>query len=145
MPDPFATPGDVAAVWRPLSDAEEAVAMRLLAYASTLIRVRVPGVDDRVEAGDLDPTLPEMVAVDMVLRAMRRPAGVKSVTDTVGPYTHSESYADAVSSGLLSLSGDELGLLTAPDDIPAAPVGSFKLDPGLVWDRRPTSATLPTP
>jgi hypothetical protein len=144
MADPFATPTDVAAVWRPLSDAEEAVAATLLSYASTLVRVNVPGIDDRITAGTLDADLPKMVVVGMVKGAMDRPAGAKSLTETTGPYTRSITYAEAVTSGLLGLSAADLALLTPASDLPAAPVGSIRLSPGLVWDRRRDINTLPT-
>lgn len=43
-PPPFATPGEIAAVWRPLSDIEQAYAGLLVAAAAAWIRSKRPDI-----------------------------------------------------------------------------------------------------
>lgn len=67
---------------RTLGDARAARVAVLLDQASRLIDQQ-PGVTTRYASGDLDPAILKMIAVSMVVRVLRSPAGVKS--ETVGP------------------------------------------------------------
>jgi hypothetical protein len=95
MAQPFATATDVANRWRPLTDAEYAVAATLVSDASALIRQRFPGIDAQVTGGTVDPDILTMVVAGMVKRALIAPDdGVSQESETTGPYSHSQSFAN---------------------------------------------------
>lgn len=99
MAEPFATPEDLAARWRPLSADEEVMAGVLLGDASARIRVEFPDVDDRLSAvpPELDPAVPRMIVCAMVKRAMLASTdqGVAaSIQQTAGPYSQSTTFAN---------------------------------------------------
>jgi hypothetical protein len=95
MAQPFATATDVANRWRPLTEAEYAVAATLVSDASALIRQRFPGIDAQVTGGTVDPDILTMVVAGMVKRALIAPDdGVSQESETTGPYSHSQSFAN---------------------------------------------------
>lgn len=103
MAAPFATADDVAARWRPLTSAEETVAATLVADASALIRARFPGIDAQVANGGLDPQILTIVVSGMVKRALVAPAdGVSQESEGIGPYSHSQSFANPMRNVFLS-------------------------------------------
>jgi hypothetical protein len=133
----YATAADVSAL-RPLTSDEQAKAGLLLEYASVLIRQNVPDVDARLSSGALDAAVPRLVSVSMVLRALGGLAatpGAKSESQTVGPYSKSVTYAEAVGSGLLTLTAADLAMLAAAPTTSAvsAGVGTIRLGSG--YDR----------
>jgi hypothetical protein len=103
MADPFADPSDVAARWRPLSDEESATASALLDDASALIRAEYPDIDSRIAAGVLSAASVLAVTAGMVKRAMIAPAdGVSQQSETVGPYSHSQSFSNPLGNVFLT-------------------------------------------
>lgn len=93
--NPFAFAEDVAARWRPLTPSEETVATTLCADASALIRARFPGIDGQVTAGNVDPDVLTMVVAGMVKRALVAPEdGVSQESQSIGPFSHSQSFAN---------------------------------------------------
>jgi hypothetical protein len=87
---PFATADDIALRWRSLTPDEEELADVLASDASALIRARFPGID-----GQVDPTILTMVVAGMVKRAMIAPLdGVSQDSESVGPYSHSQSFSN---------------------------------------------------
>lgn len=87
---PFADATDVAARWRPLTQAEQDVASVLVLDASALIRSRFPGID-----GQVDPDILTMVVAGMVKRALVAPDdGVSQESVGTGPYSHSQTFAN---------------------------------------------------
>lgn len=106
MPATLATTYDVAGMWRTLEDEELTGVEYLLAFASAIIRNRVPNIDARLADGTLDPILVAGVIASMVVRVAQRPAGVQS--ESTGPF--SVTYANAASG--LAITDDELALLT---------------------------------
>ncbi|MCU1488287.1 MAG: hypothetical protein JWN67_5033 [Actinomycetia bacterium] len=103
----FATTADVAGIWRPLTTEEQVVATNLLAYASVIIRARVPGIDDRIAAGTLDGALARMTAAEMVKRRLENPDGYRSEQIDDYSFTRDQEH----SAGGLYLTDDEMGLL----------------------------------
>lgn len=75
LPETYATATDLAAYWRPLSEAEQARATVLLGFAATLINER-PG------AAEFSPGTCKHVSLDMVKRAMLKGDGVLSDTES---------------------------------------------------------------
>lgn len=128
MGDSFATPSDVAAAWRPLTDLEEITVATQLAYASAIIRTNVPDIDDRLAAGKVDPTLVRGITVEMVLRQARNPTGVTSTSESLEDYQYSEAYSEEVATGSIFLADAELALLQRPR---RRRRGAFSIAPGI--------------
>jgi hypothetical protein len=121
----LATQDDVEALWRPLTRDETQGIDGLLAFASAIVRVKVPAVDARITAGTLDVALVRAVVASMVLRAIRNPTGVRQ--ETVGPVSYT---VDAnVAAGYLYLDPSELALLNPPSASRA--FGTIRLHAGL--------------
>lgn len=107
---PFATADDVAARWRPLTDAELNVVPTLCADASSLIRSQYPGIDSEIASGALDPNIPTIVCANMVKRALIAPSdGVASQTQGEGPFSVAQSFANPL--GNLFLTAAEITLI----------------------------------
>lgn len=103
MAVPFASAQDVADRWRPLTSAEEAVADTLVADASALIRARFPGIDAQVASGGIDAQILTAITANMVKRALIAPAdGVTQQSESVGPYSHSQTYANPLGNVFLT-------------------------------------------
>jgi hypothetical protein len=100
-PGPFATADDVVARWRALDTEERDRADILLADASAFIRAGCPGIDDRVAAGTLDPTVITAVVVGVVKRAMLAAGagdGISHQQQTAGPYTQTFTFTNPTGS-----------------------------------------------
>ena len=106
MPEPLATPSDVADIWRPLTDTETAQATNLIAKASSRLRQKCPfDIDTRIalysaDSSDpqaLDPLLVADVVANIVKRVMTNPAGVLSQSNTTGPLSASVTFASRTS------------------------------------------------
>lgn len=134
--DPFADPNDLAAVWRPLSDAEAQQAMNLLAAASSKLRHACPfDIDARValfEAGSTDPTaldpvLVTDVVVTIVKRYMVNIQGAATMSQSVGPYSQSATFVNRYDKtgsdvrGAIQVTDSDIDQLrpAVPADIPA--------------------------
>jgi hypothetical protein len=103
MTDPFATPLDVAARWRPLTADESELALVLAMDAASLLRARFPGLDSQVAAGTMDRNILTMVVAGMVKRAMVAPAeGISQESEGIGPFTHSQTYANPMGNVFLT-------------------------------------------
>lgn len=96
MADPFATHTDVEARWRPLSDAEDAVADILAIDASDMVRERWSNVDDRIAAGTLTADALTRIVAQMVKRAMIAgdALGLESRSQAVGPFSVSDKFSN---------------------------------------------------
>lgn len=109
--DPFATSDDVAARWRPLTSVEQEQADTLVGDASVLLRSRYGDIDARIASGDLDAGAALVVVAGMVRRAMVGAAagdGVTQSSETVGPFSHSQSYANPMGNLFLTAADDLL-------------------------------------
>lgn len=109
----FATPSDLEARWRPLSDDEENRAAVLLEDASLRVLRRFPTLEARIAAGTLQVQEVTAVVCGMVRRAMIAGGldGVTQRTDGAGPYQQSVTYANP--QGNLYLTADDLAILSA--------------------------------
>lgn len=111
--EPFATPSDVAAIWRPLTGDEDATVYAWIEEASQQVRDLVPlvaglDVDERILAGTLSVATVRSVVAQMVRRVMINPDGDSSVTEQTGPFSVTRTKSRATSSGALYLSPAEL-------------------------------------
>lgn len=127
MPQPLAQSADLAALWRPLTEAEAITAVAKIVVASALLRHHVPTLDARLDAGTLSPDLVKGVVVEAVKRSMQEdPQGLRSRTDTRGPFTETRVYRDAAEYGLF-FTPTELGLLTGGSRRAGTTVGSIRV------------------
>lgn len=104
----LATAQDVADRWRPLTTDEITLVNILLIDASDIVRVRFPDVDARILSGSLAVTTVVRVVAGMVRRAMmnRDTEGITQGSETVGPFAHSQTYANP--NGNLYLTADDI-------------------------------------
>jgi len=120
MADSFATPQNLADLLA--QDVDTARAALLLARASRILRREFPWIDARIADGRLDSLLATDVVTSMAKRALLGPEGVKSETETAGPFTRALSYDNAM--GNLYLTAADRALITGH----ARPgVGSMRL------------------
>lgn len=113
----FATNDDLAARWRPLTDAEKARADVLIDDASRMIRRLYPDVDARIAAGELDLEDLKMIVCAMVKRVMRVPAdldGVAARSQATGPHSVSDKFSEPVDD--LELTDSEKDILSGETD-----------------------------
>jgi hypothetical protein len=104
----FAQPSDIANRWRPLTSAEEFITPTLLEDASRIMRAQYPGIDAQITSGALDPQNATQVAAGMVKRALIAPMdGVDSSSETMGPYSTSQRYSNALRN-LFPVAADDL-------------------------------------
>lgn len=117
------TIADLEGRFRPLSDDEQVIAESLLADAWALATLQVPSLDRAVSNDTANVGAVVAVVVAMVVRVLRNPDGVRqwSVDD------YSETRDNAISSGGLYLSEDELSLLGAA--VGAKPRRAFSVGP----------------
>lgn len=124
---PFASPADVARIWRPLTDDETIVAMGLLGAASQLI-MEIPAVAVRILADTVADATLRYVCAQMVQRVMLNPDRLKQYTVAVDDSTQSGVYADAVVSGELTITPTEMDRLLGRIPVGAQP-GAFSVLP----------------
>ncbi|MER7331668.1 MULTISPECIES: hypothetical protein [unclassified Micromonospora] len=134
MAEPFATPEQVAAVFRPLTAAEAAIVAARLAAASRMLRGRFPDLDARIAAGTLDPDLAADAAVAMVLRVIRKPGALAGVgnlkAEATGPFRR-DYYPDEDGDLDLVVTDAEVALLTPPQIRARRPAGTIRVQAGL--------------
>lgn len=96
MAEPFAVSTDVAERWRTLTEDEAAVADRLAADASDMVRERWADVDARIAAGSLSLDSVRRVVAYMVKRAMinANAEGLESRAQTAGPFSVNDKFAN---------------------------------------------------
>lgn len=118
----FADAGDVAAMWRPLTVPEQAVANARAALVSNRLRVFRPTVDAAVAASPLVAAVVRDMVASIVRRSMLAPVdGVKSQTTGTGPYSDTVSFVNP--SGSVYFSDDDLALFDAAASGGVAPSG----------------------
>jgi hypothetical protein len=117
-PPPLATVGEIGEEFGSMTAAQEALAEVLLRRASAMVRGMYPDLATRIGAGQLDANLAAQAALNMVLRVMRNPSGLRS--KTVGPFT--ETYDTTQATGLLQLTPAETQLLVAPTSAVASTI-----------------------
>lgn len=98
---PFATVDDLAAFWRPITEAEEPRATTLLLLASNRLRQMAEDasidLDAKVEASEIYKANVQWVVMEAVKRAMLTPvdqAPVDTFQQTAGPYSENYKYTN---------------------------------------------------
>ena len=115
------TPDDVAAGWRPLSDAEVTTALGLIGEALVLLTVEVPGFDSK------DPGVARLVVARMVRRVMKNPDGYRIRDTSIDDYKEGGTVDSVLSTGELYVSDQELGWLGVKPA--SATVRAFEIRP----------------
>jgi hypothetical protein len=129
-PPALATLDDIETAFRPLDDTERGGAEHLLRMAQALVRAEIPGVDIRLDAGQLDPDIVRDVVVSVTLRALRNPDNARGRSRTSGPFTEYVQFdAEMAQMTLLPL---ERRLLAAPMRRPPG-LGTIRVTAGLGW------------
>lgn len=138
MADPYATHEDYTQLTlEPLEATEEQDQVdALLAQASALMRIKVPGLDGRILAGTFDVVLAVGICVQVVQRYLDNPT--RAAQSGTGPFT--KSWASANARGLW-LTDDELDTLAPPPPVGRVRgVGTIRLNtpvtPRCGWGRR---------
>jgi len=136
--DPFAEASDVAAIWRPLTDAEVSVATARIDQASRLVRRKVREItgttlDALITAGTLTVDDVKDVVTEMVLRTFTLGAYVKQQSVSVDDGSTSNTIDSSVSGkGGIYLLDDELSALVG--SVGRLNSGAFTIVPGdPVW------------
>ena len=124
MGTPLADPQDVEDLWRPLSDDETTRVFALIGKASSLVRGRVPFIDDRIaryavdptDRGALDPDVVATVVATIVKRFISNVDGVTSTTESLGSASLTKAYVlrgdkNSVRGELLVTDADIVSLL----------------------------------
>lgn len=101
----YVRPEDIAAGWRPLTDAEVVTAQGLIDEASVLLHIEVPNVDA------LDEAIVRFIAARMVRRVLKNPGGYRIRNESVDDYSDGGTIDSALSTGELYVSEQELGWL----------------------------------
>jgi len=96
------TPDDVAAGWRPLTDAEVTASQGLIVESAVLLGALVPGLDS------LDEALVRLVVVKMVRRVLKNPDGYRIRNESIDDYTEGGTVDSSLSTGELYVGADEL-------------------------------------
>lgn len=116
-PPPLATVGEVKEQFGSMSLAQEGLAGSLLRAASKIVRQQYPALDRFIGEGRLDPEVVGLAVVNMVLRVLRNPRGLRA--ETTGPF--SVTYDTTTAVGELVVSSSEAALL-----VPRRVVGGVK-------------------
>lgn len=93
----WATTADVEAWWRPLTPDEEAVAETRIKGVEAYIKVLAPGIQGRIDAGNLDVEAVKYVVCQVVKRTMDTPetmSGVNQMSNTAGPYSQQFGFSN---------------------------------------------------
>lgn len=93
----------------PGPDATDTQIATLLEDAESLIRREFPDIQERIDAGELEPRTVAAVAARAVIRVLRNPEGTRSTSEGAGPFQRQTTYA-----------GDLPGELFLTDDDRAA-------------------------
>lgn len=97
----YATPDDVADIWKPIPDDQQARVTKLLLKASARLRQKCPfDIDARLALFAADPTDPNAldpmivadVTANIVKRVLVNPDGVVASSETAGPFSHSQTF-----------------------------------------------------
>lgn len=101
---------DVMGRWRPLNPQEIQVAEALIGDAAAVLEANFPGVTVQAETDTALAANVVTVVAGMVKRAMLRADGVRSDSESVGPYSHAVTYDNAL--GNLYLTATDQLLIT---------------------------------
>jgi hypothetical protein len=134
-PLPFAAVGDVAAQFGSMTPAQAGLTAHLTRAGSTLLRLRARqaglDMDADLASGRLTHEAAALAVVNMVLRVLRNPNGLRA--ETVGPF--SRTFDTTAAAGLLVVTDTDLSIVTPPPVVPEGVaglgVGTIRVVPGM--------------
>lgn len=100
---------------RPLTDVETAGAYALLEQAWAILCTRLPALEARMTAGAVSQIVVRSVIVAMVMRVLDNPRGYRQGSRTIDDFTESWTFDNAVSTGALYATPEEVALLGPAD------------------------------
>lgn len=106
----YATLSDIEADYGPIPTEKQAKVERDIDRVEALLRLEDPTLDQRVVDGSLPEILLNQVICEIVIAPLKNPLGVRSFTQTAGPFSGSQTFADGTS-GYLELSDRQRELL----------------------------------
>lgn len=124
-PSPLATVGEVREIQGNLTADQENLAAVLLRRASAMVRARFPYLAQQIADGALDPDTVGTAVVQMVLRVMRNPAGLRA--QTIGPF--SRAFDTSLAAGELVIAPQDIVLVTPT--VVEVPAATIMARPGL--------------
>jgi hypothetical protein len=108
------TPQDIENVWRPLSSEQSAIVPGLSGSAWRRLLRRAPWVD--AEGFPVDDV--KDVMVSMILRVLKNPDSVRTLSESIDDYTEAKTLDAAISSGELYVTDYEVSLLAPKTEAP---------------------------
>lgn len=109
----YAELGDIVIDYGPVPADKQAKVERDIARAEAQLRLADPHIDQRVEDGSLPEVLVKQVICEMVLAVLHNPVGARSNTQTVGPFSQSQTFGDGTT-GQLQVTDRQRDLLGLP-------------------------------
>lgn len=86
----YAAPQDVRERWiapQSIGAFSDATIKRLIAEAEDTINAAFPDMGARLSSGQVPPMRVNKIVVRMVIRALRNPSGMRTVQESVGPFS----------------------------------------------------------
>lgn len=124
---PLATVDEYTELFGALSLPREALVRALLRRASQLVRDTYPALEEKIAAGRLSADSVGLAVLNMVVRVMRNPNGLRA--ETTGPF--SRSYDPDLASGLLTMTAADTALLAGTRAARRRAAGTIWTRPGL--------------
>jgi len=115
MSQSYASPPDVTGLTITDDGPSEQQLADLLDAAYVKLKARVPGLDYRVDTGQIDRDLVRLTLVEMVQAVAANPRGQRSGSVTTGPFSQSWSWDAAMASGRLTVTPEQLALFGVHD------------------------------
>ncbi|MEX3600491.1 hypothetical protein CKW39_08955 [Kocuria sp. WRN011] len=126
----YGTTTGLEGIWRPLTDQERVAAENLLTVVSAIFRARVPDLDARLDSGQVDRTLVDFAAQQVVKRVLMNPEGFKQITESTGPTSGSYTLDQSIAGVNLYVSDGDLKLFL-PSYGATFNIGTIRVRPGL--------------
>jgi hypothetical protein len=109
---PFAEVEDVATrLGRALTDEEGGQVVLLLEMAEGTIAAAADKTDEWATSLDPVPNILKLYAIELVVRTMRNPGGLRSRSKTLGQFQSSETFADPGNGGGMALTELEIAVI----------------------------------
>lgn len=107
----YAVADDVAARWRPLTDAEELVVQTWLSDAEIRLKFEIPDLEQRLDDGRLDQDAVIFVLANAVIRLAQNPEGAKRLDVSIDDARKSVEMYGRRGEGEIFFTDDDLALL----------------------------------
>lgn len=103
---------DVAAVWRPLSPAEETIVPGLSTQAWIRLVSASPDLQSNIDKDDVGEDAVKSAMTSMIVRVLKNPDSVRQLSKSYDDWSKSQTLDSSVSTGELYVNEHELALVT---------------------------------